>query len=267
MSAGRVRSGSSPTPNTPSTSSTATHDATPTRGFRGDEPVRPPDPRGPRPATGTGAVSVEKLGAATTQLLADWLTGYAATGGKVIFRPVLDLTDSRAVDQHDPPTALRELCILRDPHCVFPGCRRDSRSCDLDHIVAYIPMTDGGPPGQTNAENLAPLVPHPSPDQDPHRLGLQTPHRRHLHLDLPHRTPIRRHTGLPAPAPAKNLTPPHPGPPQPGTSARPTGSPIPWFRDARQGSLLNHRYSRERSQGSSTAATATTTVEPASRRA
>ena len=61
------------------------------------------------------------------------------------------------MDQHDPPTALRELCILRDPHCVFPGCRRDSRSCDLDHIVAYIPMTDGGPPGQTNAENLAPL--------------------------------------------------------------------------------------------------------------
>ncbi len=106
---------------------------------------------------GTGAVSVEKLGAATTQLLADWLTGYAATGGKVILRPVLDLNSTTAVDQHDPPTALRERCILRDPHCVFPGCRRDSRSCDLDHIVAYIPMPDGGPPGQTNAENLAPL--------------------------------------------------------------------------------------------------------------
>ncbi len=106
---------------------------------------------------GTGAVSVEKLGAATTQLLADWLTGYAATGGKVILRPVLDLNSTTAVDQHDPPTALRERCILRDPHCVFPGCRRDSRSCDLDHIVAYIPNDQGGPPGQTNAENLAPL--------------------------------------------------------------------------------------------------------------
>ncbi len=187
---------------------------------------------------GTGAVSVEKLGAATTQLLADWLAGYAATGGKVILRPVLDLTDSRAVDQHDPPTALRERCILRDPHCVFPGCRRDSRSCDLDHIVAYIPMTRRATGPNERREPRA-LVPHPSPDQDPHRLGLQTPHRRHLHLDLPHRTPIRRHPRLPASTTTKNLTPPHPGPPQPGTSARPDRSQaqkkvlIQWFRDAR----------------------------------
>ena len=109
-----------------------------------------------------GAVSAEKLGTATTALLHDWLTRYAAAGGKVILRPVLDPTDpdtaaTRPVDQHDPPTAMRELCLLRDAHCVFPGCRRDSRSCDLDHIVAYIPISDGGPPGQTNLLNLAPL--------------------------------------------------------------------------------------------------------------
>ncbi len=52
---------------------------------------------------------------------------------------------------------MRELCLLRDAHCVFPGCRRDSRACDLDHITAYIPIEDGGPPGQTNPLNLAPL--------------------------------------------------------------------------------------------------------------
>ncbi|WP_027860374.1 HNH endonuclease signature motif containing protein [Marmoricola sp. URHB0036] len=104
-----------------------------------------------------GAVSIEKLGAATDQLLTDWLTGYAAAGGKVIVRPVLDLSSTQAVDQHDPPSAMRELCLLRDAHCVFPGCLRDSRSCDLDHITAYILMTDGGPRGQTNPLNLAPL--------------------------------------------------------------------------------------------------------------
>ena len=62
-----------------------------------------------------------------------------------------------AVDQHDPPAAMRELCLLRDAHCVFPGCRRDSRGCDLDHITAYLPIEDGGPPGQTHPGNLAPL--------------------------------------------------------------------------------------------------------------
>src|SRR4051794_38571339 len=34
-----------------------------------------------------GAVSIEKLGAATDQLITDWLTRYAAVGGKVIVRP------------------------------------------------------------------------------------------------------------------------------------------------------------------------------------
>jgi hypothetical protein len=43
---------------------------------------------------------------------------------------------------------MRELVTLRDPHCVFPWCHTDSRSCDID---------DGGPPGQTNPANLAPL--------------------------------------------------------------------------------------------------------------
>ena len=62
---------------------------------------------------GTGAVSVEKLGAATTQLLADWLAGYAATGGKVILRPVLDLTRPPwrwTSTTHPPPYASAASC-------------------------------------------------------------------------------------------------------------------------------------------------------------
>ena len=104
------------------------------------------------------AVSIEKLGAGTTTLLTDWLTRHTATDGKVTLRPVLDLTDTEtAVDRHDPPEAMREHVILRDSHCVFPGCRRDSRTCDLDHITAYLPIDEGGPPGQTTPSNLAPL--------------------------------------------------------------------------------------------------------------
>jgi hypothetical protein len=68
---------------------------------------------------------------------------------------VVDLNDDRAVDAHDPPPVIREQVILRDRHCVFPGCRIDARDCDLDHVEPYVPLDDGGPPGQTNAANLA----------------------------------------------------------------------------------------------------------------
>ena len=97
----------------------------------------------------TGAVSIEKLGAATTHLLTDWLTRHTPPGSKVIVRPVLDLAST-----HTPwtstthPTPMREQVILRDSHCVFPGCRRDSRTCDLDHTTPYVPMDEFGPPGR-----------------------------------------------------------------------------------------------------------------------
>jgi hypothetical protein len=111
----------------------------------------------PDTGAGTGAGTIEKLGAATTDLLTDWLRRHTTAGGTIRIRPVLDLSSDLAVDRHDPPEAMRELVVLRDPHCVFPGCARDSRSCDLDHITEYIPLEDGGPPGQTRPSNLAPL--------------------------------------------------------------------------------------------------------------
>ena len=49
---------------------------------------------------------------------------------------------------------------LRDPVCVFPGCHRGSRTCDLDHINPDTPPHRGGPPGQTHPGNLAPLCRH-----------------------------------------------------------------------------------------------------------
>jgi 5-methylcytosine-specific restriction endonuclease McrA len=52
---------------------------------------------------------------------------------------------------------MRELVILRDRTCVHPHCDKDARDCDLDHIKAYIEIHDGGPPGQTRPDNLAPL--------------------------------------------------------------------------------------------------------------
>ena len=139
--------------------------------------------------TGSGGVgTVERLGAATLELIRDWL----GRSSHLTLRPVLHargshreagtVTDPRIppctppndsagsargpgdgartdpcctpVDRHDPPPAMREAVIQRDGHCVFPGCTTDARSCDLDHIVAYLDPDDGGPPGQTSFENL-----------------------------------------------------------------------------------------------------------------
>ena len=90
---------------------------------------------------------IEKLGAATMARLRQWVGHHQVT-----FVPVLNMQRGDAVDVHDPPRWMRELVILRDGHCVFPGCTRDARSCDLDHITPYVP---DGPPGQTRPDNLA----------------------------------------------------------------------------------------------------------------
>jgi hypothetical protein len=90
---------------------------------------------------------VERLGAATLARLREWVGHHQVT-----ILPVLNLQRGDPVDVHDPPMWMRELVILRDQHCIFPGCGRDARSCDLDHTVPYDPA---GPPGQTNPDNLA----------------------------------------------------------------------------------------------------------------
>jgi hypothetical protein len=98
--------------------------------------------------TDTEAVgTVERLGPATLTKIKEWV-GHR----RVTVLPVLDVGRADAVDIHDPPPWMRELVMLRDRHCVFPGCTRDARSCDLDHIKPYDP---NGPPGQTRPDNLA----------------------------------------------------------------------------------------------------------------
>ena len=104
-------------------------------------------------ATGvnSGSSRIEKLGTASLALLRDWLQRLSG----VRVRPVLDPMRTDAVDAHDPPAWMGELVILRDRHCVFPGCTTDARACDLDHIDPYVPPDEGGPPGQTSPANLA----------------------------------------------------------------------------------------------------------------
>ena len=96
--------------------------------------------------------AVERFGPLTIRTIKEWLGTTRFT-----LQPVLRMDRGDAVDQHDPPAWMRELVTLRDAECAFPWCHKNSRDCDLDHIEPYVEMDDGGPPGQTRPDNLAPL--------------------------------------------------------------------------------------------------------------
>ena len=100
-----------------------------------------------------GVAHSPTLGPVLTGRLRSWLL----TAGKVTIKPVVDLASCRAVDRHDPPERMAEAVRFRDTTCVYPRCGRPSTSCDLDHTDPYVPMDEGGPPGQTHPANLAPL--------------------------------------------------------------------------------------------------------------
>ncbi|WP_235735942.1 HNH endonuclease signature motif containing protein [Nocardioides alcanivorans] len=103
---------------------------------------------------GDGIASTDRLGQVLTTQLRDWITRH---GSLASVTPVVDLNRTDAVDRHDPPEWMDTLVRLRDPHCVYPNCERSSWDADLDHIDPYLPLGEGGPPGQTRPENLAPL--------------------------------------------------------------------------------------------------------------
>lgn len=52
-----------------------------------------------------------------------------------------------------PSRRLRNFIRVRDPICTFPGCRRRSHRCQLDHIVPF-------PEGPTTRANLQPVCQH-----------------------------------------------------------------------------------------------------------
>ena len=106
-------------------------------------------------ASDSGATaSAEALGPVTLDLVRDW-----AGRARVTVQPVIHVAadDRWSVDRHDPPPRMAEEVRLRDESCVFPWCGRSARQCDLDHREPFEDPGDGGPPGQTSPESLAPL--------------------------------------------------------------------------------------------------------------
>jgi len=58
----------------------------------------------------------------------------------------------RGAESYRPSDRLRAFVIARDRTCGFPGCHRQARECDCDHVIAY-----RTPDGRTVEVNLGPL--------------------------------------------------------------------------------------------------------------
>ncbi len=100
-----------------------------------------------------GVARFEGIGPVTIDQAKKWL-GHC----QVTIKPVIDLTNQAPVDGYEIPDRLREAMHLRSPVDVFPYATNTTRTKQADHTDPYLDPGDGGPPGQTRLDNLAPMV-------------------------------------------------------------------------------------------------------------
>lgn len=82
------------------------------------------------------------------------LAGEASSWVRVLTHPLTGVPLALDRSTYRVPTALRRWLGVTSPTCVFPGCGRPARDCDLDHLTAW---SDGG---TTDDDNLAPECRH-----------------------------------------------------------------------------------------------------------
>lgn len=82
------------------------------------------------------------------------LAGDATSWIRVLTHPATGVPLTLDRTRYRVPTALRRWLGITSPTCIFPGCGRAARDCDLDHLRAW---AEGGP---TDDDNLAPECRH-----------------------------------------------------------------------------------------------------------
>ena len=102
--------------------------------------------------TGEGVARMEGVGPITIDQARDFLAH-----SHVTLKPVIDLAGGMPVDCYEVPASMAEIVKLRNPHEIFPWATLSSRTADSDHAIPYVPMDEGGPPGQTHPNKLGPL--------------------------------------------------------------------------------------------------------------
>lgn len=103
----------------------------------------------------TGVARIEGLGPITVEQLREFLRD---SRQPITVKPVIDLADRRPADGYETPPATAEALHLRTPADAFPYAGNLTLDKDKDHVRPYRPPDSGGPPGQTNLDNLAPMI-------------------------------------------------------------------------------------------------------------
>lgn len=109
------------------------------------------------------------------------LAGEASSWIRVLTHPVTGVPLALDRTRYRVTTALRRWLGVTSPTCVFPGCARPARDCDIDHLTAW---ADGG---ATDHDNLEPECRHH------HRLRHETkwePLKNPGDVDLRWRSPL-----------------------------------------------------------------------------
>ena len=97
---------------------------------------------------------VEGVGPVTAWTVRNWL---GRSDVSVTVRSVV-IPDPAPIDAYEIPRSIRDAVTARLPGSVFPWSDAVGPAVDLDHTVPYHRMEQGGPPGQTAADNLGPLA-------------------------------------------------------------------------------------------------------------
>ena len=82
------------------------------------------------------------------------LAAHATSFTRILTHPISGVVLTVDRGTYRVPADLKRWVRAVHPTCVFPGCGRRVRDCDLDHTEAY---ASGG---KTSADNLAPKCPH-----------------------------------------------------------------------------------------------------------
>ncbi len=98
-------------------------------------------------STGLTDVEVPRIGVIPAETVAEMIRSV----GTRITRAMID-ADTGAMREtsttaYRPTAAIRRFVVRRDRHCRFPGCERDARYCDADHVLPW-------PRGRTTPANL-----------------------------------------------------------------------------------------------------------------
>jgi hypothetical protein len=97
------------------------------------------------PFAGAAVGRVEDLGPLILDQIRDWLQH-----SNVVLKPVIDLAGIPPVDHYETPDRISEaIGLIRSPDS-WVYATSTSRHQDDEHTDPYVPMSRGGPPGQTN---------------------------------------------------------------------------------------------------------------------